>query len=119
MRTVVPWLALLLVGCPPPCKQVCRKVLFECGDLDSERVALAECEDSCNRQEALYEQWEDERKQELFDDHKRCLNQSSCDEIADGVCYDGFEDLFVFDPDKTLPGLPTSTDAPGTDTGAR
>ena len=116
MRTVVPWLALLLAACPPPCKQVCKKVLFECGDLDSERVALEECEDSCLRQQALYQQWEDEDKQHLFDDHKRCVNRSSCDELADGVCYEGFEELFVFDPDKDLSELPTTSTGtePGT-----
>ena len=115
MRIVVPLLALGLAACAPPCKQVCRKVLFDCGDLDSERVSLEECEESCNRQEALYEQWEDEEKADLFDDHKRCIASSSCDEIAVGECYEGFEELFVFDPDKDLSELTT----PGTDTGAR
>jgi hypothetical protein len=86
----------LAEACAPPCRQVCRKVLFECGDLGSERVALDECEVSCLRQEALYQEWEDERKEELFDDHRRCIARSSCDELAEGVCYDGYEELFVF-----------------------
>ncbi len=83
-------------ACNWPCRAVCRKVLFECGDLGSERVALDECEVSCLRQEALYEEWENEEKQDLFDDHKRCVARSSCEEIADGECYDGYEELFVF-----------------------
>ena len=91
-------------------------MLFECGDLDSERVSFLECEDSCLRQDALYQQWEDERKQELFNDHKRCINRSSCEEIAQGECYYGFEDLFVFDPDKDLSELSSPT--PGLDTGS-
>lgn len=94
-------LLLPLAACPPPCGSVCRKVLDDCG-LDSERVAQGECEDACVAQETLYARWDDEEKRDLFDDHKRCLMRSSCDEIADGVCYDGYEDLFVFDPDKEL-----------------
>jgi hypothetical protein len=89
--------ALLAEACSPPCRSVCRKVLFECGDLDSQRVALDECEVSCQQQEILYEIWEDEEKQDLFDDHKRCIRSSSCDELAQGECYyDEFEDIFVF-----------------------
>lgn len=89
----------LAAACPPPCAQVCRKVLFDC-ELDSERVAQGECEDACVAQETLYARWEDEEKQELFDDHKRCVMRSTCEEIADGACYEGYEDLFVFDPDR-------------------
>lgn len=98
--------ALPLSACPPPCGQVCRKVLFDC-ELDSERVAFEECEASCERQDALYQQWEDETLQDLFDDHRRCIARSSCDELAEGACYEGYEALFVFDPDKQP--LPPST----------
>jgi hypothetical protein len=102
-RTVLVALATLpLAACPPTCKQACRKTLFDC-ELDTERVSLDECEIECERQEYLYRQWEDTELQQLFDDHRRCIGRSSCEEIADGVCYEGFEALFVFDPDKELP----------------
>lgn len=93
MRAFLIPMLVLLAACPPPCKQVCRKIL-DCGNLDSQRVAVEECELSCQVQEALYIQWEDETKQDAFDDHKRCLMQESCEDIADGVCYD--EQIFVF-----------------------
>jgi hypothetical protein len=95
-RLLVLVLASFVEACSLPCRSVCRKVLFECGDLGSERVALDECELSCLQQEALYEEWEDEVKQAQFDDHKGCIRSSSCEEIAEGECYDGYEDLFVF-----------------------
>ena len=79
-------------GCAPSCEHTCRKVLA-C-DLGTERIAQQECVDSCEAQDALYQSWDDEEKIDAFDDHRRCLVQSSCDEIADGACYD--EDLFVF-----------------------
>lgn len=108
MRLSASVLALLvLAACPPPCKQVCRKVLFDC-ELDSERVALEECEESCNRQESIYRVWDDETLLDLELDHRRCVMRSSCDELADGACYEGFEELFPFDPDKELPVLPTT-----------
>lgn len=109
MRRVLLLAVLLpLTACPPPCRQVCRKVLFDC-ELDTERVALEECELACETQDALYELWEDERLQKLFDDHRRCVGRSSCEELADGACYEGFEDLFVFDPDKDAPAPATLT----------
>lgn len=85
-------LAVLLQGCTPTCKATCRKVLA-C-DLDSERVALDACADSCTDIASLYESWEDEKLIEAFDDHRSCIGSSSCEEIEAGACYD--EDLFVF-----------------------
>lgn len=82
-----------LLACGPTCERTCEKIL-RCDNLSSERVSVEECQESCSRQQVLYELWEDEVKQEAFDDHKRCLVGSSCDEIADGVCYD--EELFIF-----------------------
>src|SRR5687768_6458568 len=96
-----PLVTALLAGCSPPCGQVCRKILNQC-ELDSQRVAFDECEASCEAQETLYLEWDNEHLQDLFDDHKRCIARSSCEEIADGVCYEGYEELFVFDPDKEL-----------------
>lgn len=109
VRTILLALVILpIAACAPPCKQICRKVLFDCS-LDSERVALQECEDSCTLQENLYNQWENRELAELFDDHKRCIGRASCEELAEGVCYEGYEELFVFDPEKELPD-PTAAD---------
>lgn len=98
----------LLTACPPPCSQVCRKVLNEC-ELDSQRVSFDECETNCVSQDTLYDGWGNDYLQDLYDDHKRCITRSSCDEIAAGVCYEGFEELFAFDPDKQLTDPGTST----------
>lgn len=93
------WMLLgLASGCGPPCGQVCRKLLFDC-ELDTERLAFEACETSCKQQDATYHAWEDDELAAMFNDHLRCLSRSSCDEIAQGVCYDGYEALFVFDPD--------------------
>jgi hypothetical protein len=81
-------LAPLLGGCPPQCDHTCRKLL-DCGEeVDAQRVAQALCEDECKREDALYESWEDDEKQAAFDDEKRCIVHSSCDELASGACYD-------------------------------
>lgn len=85
----------LLAGCPPPCARTCKKVL-KCGNLDSDRVSQLECEDSCQEQIRLYDAWDDEEKQDLFSEHRRCLMDAECGAIASGTCYDGFEGLFVF-----------------------
>ena len=86
-------LASFATGCEPTCAQSCRKVIA-C-DLESQRVVQDECEASCVFQERQYEDWEDEVKQDAFSDHKRCLARESCDDIAEGVCYD--EQIFLFD----------------------
>jgi hypothetical protein len=101
-----------LGGCAPPCGQVCRKVL-RC-DLDSERVAQAECELSCNQQGDLYARWQDEELLQLYEDHRRCIVRSSCEELAAGTCYEGYEELFVFDPDKVLPPVSVEDTAAAT-----
>lgn len=100
-----------LFSCAPTCDQTCRKVLFECDDLDSERVALDACLDSCTRQRLLYEdQWEDNALADAFDDHRRCLINRTCDEIAAGECYD--DTLFLFEPEPVDPeGVPFNPNA--------
>lgn len=83
------------LGCAPTCDQVCRKTLFDC-DLSTERVALATCVDACDRQRSLYEDlWKDQDLTQKFADERRCLMRESCDDIADGVCYD--PDVFIID----------------------
>ena len=95
-------------ACVPPCQQLCRKVLFDC-DLDTERIALEECQQSCERQELLYLQWDDGLKFKQYNDHRRCIIRSTCEEIEAGECYDGFEELFLFDLDKVLPEQSTTS----------
>ncbi|MBX2797643.1 MAG: hypothetical protein KTR31_08245 [Myxococcales bacterium] len=101
----------LFVACTPTCERLCRKTLFDCGDLDTERVALDECVTNCDRQEVLYRQWDNRDLLALFREHRRCVGGASCEDLAAGVCYEGFEELYVFDPDKTLPEQPTSSTA--------
>ncbi|MFT7519742.1 MAG: hypothetical protein ACI9MC_001885 [Kiritimatiellia bacterium] len=81
------------VACEPTCKDSCQKAL-SC-DAGGSRVALSECRTSCLTQEALYDEWEDEVKQDALSAHMRCIRGSTCDEILDGVCYD--EDVFLFE----------------------
>ena len=47
-----------------------------------------ECQAVCEDQKALLSRWTDTQKQDAFDAELRCLQESSCDEIAEGVCYD-------------------------------
>jgi len=86
-----------LAACNPRCERTCRKLL-DCGNLQSDRLAVEACEQDCLRQEDLYAEWGDDDKAELFKEHKRCLMQATCDEIADGECFVGYEELFVFEP---------------------
>jgi len=80
--------AVALLGCSPRCERTCKKLL-KCEGLDSDRVALDECELSCRNQLSLFEGWKDEDKlEDAFAEHRRCLIRSTCEEIADGECYD-------------------------------
>ncbi len=88
---LVPILALLAGGCSPACEQTCRKLL-DC-DL-SPRVSQEECVESCETQQHLYEVWGDEEKQEAFDAERGCVRGATCEEIAEGACYD--DEIWVF-----------------------
>ncbi|MCB9677070.1 MAG: hypothetical protein H6737_18275 [Alphaproteobacteria bacterium] len=68
--------------------------VLDCG-LGSTRVARDECVLSCQQEQQLYADWEDETKIEAFKEHKRCLRDSTCEEIEQGVCYD--PELFIID----------------------
>lgn len=90
----VGFLAVLLLagaGCVPSCDRVCHKVR-DC-DLRP-RLSQVECEESCLREAALYQDWEDDAKIEAFAAHRRCIVQATCEELDDGECYD--DDIFVF-----------------------
>jgi len=80
-------------ACHPTCKQVCTKLL-ECDEVESSRVSEYECRDSCQREENLYEGWEDLQALELHYDQMSCIMDASCQEVADGECYD--EELYLF-----------------------
>ncbi len=92
LALALPLVVMWVSGCVPTCAETCEKWL-DCG-VDTERVALEECVDSCERQVALYEMWDDQTKLDAFDAHKRCVGRSSCDELVVGECYD--EDIFLF-----------------------
>ncbi len=82
-----------LQACHPSCKSVCKKLL-ECEEVETWRVSLDECEESCKREEALYESWEDYQVRDRFYDQLDCIVDEECQAVADGVCYD--EELFLF-----------------------
>jgi len=79
-------------GCTPRCEDTCAKVL-DCG-LGATRVSRDECVLMCQRQGDLYGNWDDDAKLSALREHRRCIAASSCEEIAEGVCYD--DDLFVY-----------------------
>jgi hypothetical protein len=72
-------------GCAPTCDQVCGK-LVRCDVVDG--LNRLECEESCDRQAALYELDDDEVAAAAFDDHRSCIGSSTCEELDAGVCYD-------------------------------
>lgn len=101
-------LLLSVLGCAPTCDQVCRKTLFDC-DLSTERVALATCVDQCDRQEVLYEEWENDSLVQAFRDHRRCLMSESCEAIEAGECA---QDDRLFVTDGEIDGTPFDPFAP-------
>ena len=78
---------LLLLGCEVSCQNTCEKLLT-CDGVESPLVSEIDCETACVSQEILYEQWDDQIKRDAFADYKTCVDERTCGEIADGVCYD-------------------------------
>jgi hypothetical protein len=74
-------------GCTPTCGDVCDHVVA-CENEGTERMSSVECEEQCLQQKALYADWSDGVKRDAFEDELSCLNGASCDDIAEGVCYD-------------------------------
>ena len=66
----------------------------DCTDLNTERMTPYECQASCDQQTALLAAWTDGQKRDAFDAELRCLDSSTCDDIAGGVCYD--QDVWSF-----------------------
>lgn len=85
--------ATLLGGCEPTCARTCDK-LVECEEVETPRMSSEVCEDSCETQQSLYLEWDDTQLQDAFSTYKQCVRASTCEEIAEGVCYD--EDIFLF-----------------------
>jgi len=86
--------SLSLVGCEPSCAKTCKK-LISCDDIDTEVSEVEECEATCEVQQSVYDNWgEDSVEREAFGDLKRCINQSECDSIAAGECYD--EEVYIW-----------------------
>jgi hypothetical protein len=86
-------LSLSVAGCEPTCKQTCR-TLLDCEEVSTARLDVDECAASCEIQEQLYEDWEDNQLRDAFGDLKTCIQEEECDAIADGACYDS--DLFIW-----------------------
>ena len=81
------------MGCHPTCKEVCNQLL-DCDEVESFRVSEAECRAACLREEELYTDWQDLDALEIHYDQRSCIVDASCEEIADGACYD--EELYLF-----------------------
>ncbi len=86
--------SLPLAGCEPNCAKTCKKLL-SCDDIDTDVSEVEECEATCEVQQSVYDNWgEDSIEREAFGDLKRCINQSECNDIATGECYD--DELYIW-----------------------
>lgn len=89
-RSSLAWwlLAGALTACTPPCERTCRKLLA-CDNLETDRVSLVECQLSCEEEVRRVQTWDDAKfYEDLIGDQRRCLVQSTCEEIERGECYD-------------------------------
>lgn len=86
--------SLPLAGCEPSCAKTCKKLL-SCDDIDTDVAEEEECEATCEVQQSVYDNWgEDSIEREAFGDLKQCINQSECNAIANGDCYD--DELYIW-----------------------
>lgn len=85
----------LATACAGDCESACRRVDTCAVALGAPGYTLAECQQQCGRQDELYQRWEDEEKQAAFQAHLTCVTGATCDELADGLCYDDL--IFGFD----------------------
>ncbi len=82
----------------PTCRSVCRK-LSRCDEVKSaDYIATEECRDLCDVQETYYDRLEDDEELvsdfESWNTYKWCVVTETCEDVADGVCYD--EALYAF-----------------------
>ena len=87
-------LALLLVGCDTSCERACKKLTSCAAELEVEGRYHEECAETCSQQERLYEDWEDTQLQDALAEARNCVADHTCDELAEGVCYD--EELWPY-----------------------
>ena len=83
----------VISGCEPSCRSTCN-ALLECDSVESDQVTIDDCEASCEVQDKLYEDWEDQELVDAFVETKTCITSSTCEEIADGACYD--DNVYAF-----------------------
>lgn len=86
-------LLLALIGCTPTCDQTCQK-LIRCDVIDADAVNEDVCEQDCANLENLYDYWDDQQLVSQMQETRRCIGESTCEDIADGVCYE--QDLYPF-----------------------
>lgn len=75
----------LASGCAPTCGDVCAK-LESCGI--QPEVSWLECRASCEKKFATYQPFDDDETRLAFEAERACLGASSCEAIAEGVCFD-------------------------------
>lgn len=93
MRLTLIGLVALAAGCGTDCESVCEK-LVTCDEVESYTQRSERCEETCVYQEDLYEEWESQDLQDALVESRECVAASTCEQIADGECYD--ETLFAF-----------------------
>lgn len=85
--------AVATAACNPTCQQVCNK-LDRCGFDDAVQVNV--CQATCERQLLFVQELDDEDAAlKQFNDHRRCIGNTSCDDLAAGQCVD--DELFAVD----------------------
>ncbi|MEL6346202.1 MAG: hypothetical protein AAFV53_24035 [Myxococcota bacterium] len=77
-----------LLGCEVTCEQACQKLVNECDTVETPLASELDCTESCIEQESLYVEWNDGQKTDAFVDYKNCVGERTCQQIADGECYD-------------------------------
>jgi len=87
-------LSVLASGCTPTCTQTCNK-LTSCEENSDWAGEYAElCAENCERQYNQYEIWDDTQLIDALDESKICVRDSTCEQIAEGECYD--DEIYSF-----------------------
>jgi len=77
-------------ACTPTCDAACNK-LERC-ELMATYDNLEACITSCSRQDEVYVAMDGNELKKSFRMHRRCIGSNSCDELAEGECYE--EDIY-------------------------
>lgn len=94
-------IAVSLCACnqvTPTCRSVCRK-LTRCDEVRAaDYIGTDECRDLCDVQDNYYDSIQDDEVLvtdfEAWNAYKWCVLSETCEEVADGACYD--EALYAF-----------------------